>query len=150
MSAYKPANRALRPAVVAAEDYLLAVLYSDYTGGRDTRWESYISGTARSQMLKVMAEPFTTTESFVGTIRVWHMFAARFSTGQVDVSACIDVAGTKNTDLATGAILPDSDQPNAREDDYDAAYILARLHGHWRVVTFGPQVNYPQAVECKP
>lgn len=150
MAAYKPKDKALRPAVVAAEDYLLGIVYSDYTGGRDTRWESYISGQARSQMLKIQAESFVTTESFVGTLRIWHMFAARLSTDQVDVSACIDTAGTKNTDLATGATLPASEQPNARDDDYDASYILAKLHGHWRVVMFGPQINYPKAVECKP
>lgn len=149
MEAYKPADKALRPAVIAAEDYLLAVWYSDYTGGRDKRWENYVYGHMRSEMASYLAQPDVTTESFAGSLRVWDVSAAQFPKNEVEVADCIDLAGAKNTNLATGAILPRSEQNTTDENYYYNADVVAKVRGHWRVISFN-QINYPRAVECKP
>jgi hypothetical protein len=150
MPDYRPADKALRPAVIATEDYLLALLYSDYTGGRDTRWESYVHGQALSKLAAVQAEPDVTKESYVGTFRVWRMFATWFSSSEVNVLYCVDSAGTKNTDLATGTILPASEQDTTAEKYYYSGDVLAKVDGHWRVISFDPAIYYPRAVECMP
>jgi hypothetical protein len=150
MPDYRPADKALRPAVIAAEDFLLALLYSDYVGGRDTRWEGYVYGQERSRLAADLADPDVTTESYVGTYRVWGMFASSFSSGEVEVADCVDSAGTKNTDLATGTILPASEQFTTDENYYYNADVLANVHGHWRVVSIEPPIYYPSAAECMP
>ncbi len=48
MPGWLPAARSEVPAVITAKNFLLAFLYSEYKGGQDQRWDSYVSGSALS------------------------------------------------------------------------------------------------------
>ncbi len=147
---YKTADKAQRPAVIAEGDFLLAYFYADYTGGRDTRWESYVAPSARGVLAQDLAVPDVTTESFTGTIRVWRMSALPASGGSIQVSECVDTAAAKNTNLTTGAVLPASEQ-NSADGNYSLEIdILGESHGMWQITKIENPIYYPLASECKP
>ena len=92
-----------------------------------------------------------TTESFTGTVRYFDMSVIPdpLVKGDLDVSACFDNAGSSNTDLTTGKVIPDTSSPDthyvriADELRKDSA-------GQWQVVSSLPAIYYPQAAQCKP
>src|SRR6202046_2787189 len=93
MTTWLPANPTESAAVRAVKSFLLAFLYADYTGGRDDRWTQYISGaTVRNGLTQTLSAPDVTTESFKGTMRIWHMSAVYVPgpKGSVDITECID------------------------------------------------------------
>jgi hypothetical protein len=150
MSSYLPSNPALRQAVIATKEYLLTILYSDYTGGQDHRWQQYVgSQTALQQRDQVNSQPDVTTESFTGTVVIWAM-TANISQGVAYVDECYDTAGAFNTSLSTGAVLPASEQNTTDENYSYQSYELEMYGGQWKLSAFGPAIYYPQASFCKP
>jgi hypothetical protein len=151
MTRWQSARPAVRPAVLAAKDFVLAVLYADYTGGRDSRWQQYVSSPkVRAGLTSSLAVPSVTTESFTGTVRFWHMNAVA-SRGTVTVTECVDSARARNTSLKTGRVLPRRRQLPKNQNYYSNSDVLAKdTSGHWRVVSIPPTIYYPQAQECKP
>lgn len=154
MTSWHPASASEAAAVRTAKTFLLAVLYADYTGGRDHRWTSYVSSDrVRSGLAATLAAPSVTTESFTGTVRFWRMHASATSgaKGTVAVTECVDSTHARNTDLKTGKVLPGSLQNPADQNYYSNTDVLALgSGGQWRVVSIPATIYYPQAQECKP
>jgi hypothetical protein len=154
MTSWLPASASKTAAVITAKNFLLAVLYADYTGGQDHRWESYVSAPrVRAGLASTLAAASVTTESFTGTIRIWHMSAVVGSAGKntIAVTECVDSARARNTSLSTGKVLPGSQQLPTDQNYYSNTDVLARNGaGHWTVVSIPPVIYYPQALECKP
>ena len=153
MTSWLPAQASEIPAVTTAKNFLLAVLYADYTGGQNHSWLSYAgSSRVKSGMAQTLAEPGVTTESFTGTIRIWRMsaLASPGPKGTVEVTECVDSSKALNTGLTTGKVLPKSQQVSADQNYYSNSDVLAKDgSGHWRVVSIPPDVYYPQALECR-
>jgi hypothetical protein len=154
MTSWLPADGSEIPAVIAAKDFLLAVLYADYTSNRDHRWTTYVpAGPARTGLARSLAVPGVTDESFIGTIRLWHMHALTTSgaKGSIEVTECIDNAHARNTGRRSGKVLPKRLQNTAAQNYYLNTDVLAKdSAGNWRVVSIPPAIYYPQAQECKP
>lgn len=154
MTSWLPASTSRAPAVITAKNFLLAVLYADYTGGRDHRWQAYVSAPkVRAGLASTLASADVTTESFTGTIRIWHMNAVAGTYGKntISVTECISSAGARNTSLSTGKVLPRSQQLPANQNYYLNTDVLASNGaGQWTVVSIPPAIYYPQALECKP
>jgi hypothetical protein len=153
MTSWLPGDASEIPAVTAAKDFVLANLYADYTGGRDHRWRSYVSARkVKAGLAATLAQPGITTESFQGTIRFWHMsaVATRGPKGTVEVTECVDSSRALNTSLASGKVLPHSQQTPKDQNFYLNSDVLAKdSSGQWRVTSIPPTLYYPQAVECK-
>jgi hypothetical protein len=153
MTSWRPARASEIPAVTAAKNFLLAVLYADYTGGQDHRWTGYISARkVRAGLDSTLAQPSVTTESFKGTVRFWHMSALSVPgpKGAVEVTECVDSSRARNTRLATGKVLPRRQQVPANQNFYSNSDVLAKdSSGHWRVISIPPTIYYPRALECK-
>lgn len=150
MPGWLPADQGEALAVVAAKNFLLAFLYSEYRGNQDDRWTRYVSGDVLGALKANLSEPSVTTESFTGTISFSHMraYPDPTTTGAIDVSECFDNSGSHNISLATGKIIPDripADQHYYRNTD-----VIARKNGQWNVVSVYPVVYYPRAPECRP
>jgi hypothetical protein len=155
MTSWLPAQRSEIPAVIAAKNFLLAVLYADYTGDRDHRWTGYAApGPVRSGLARTLAQPGITTESFTGTIRLWRMHALKTGPGpkgSIEVFECIDNSHARNTGLSSGKVLPKRLQTPKNQNYYLNSDVLARSStGHWQVISIPAAVYYPQAQECKP
>jgi hypothetical protein len=154
MTSWLPAKHSQIPAVIAAKNFLLAVLYADYTGDRDHRWTSYAApGPVRSGLARTLVQPGITTESFTGTIRLWRMHAlgAPGPKGSIEVFECIDNSRARNTALGSGKVLPGRLQTPKNQNYYLNSDVLARgSDGQWQVVSIPAVVYYPQAQECKP
>jgi hypothetical protein len=150
MPGWRPADASEIPAVIAAQDFLLAFLYAEYRGNQDDRWTSYASGRVMSALRSNLQAPDVTTESFAGTIIFSHMtaFADPTIKGAIDVSECFSNARSANISLATGKVIPD--QAPANQHYYRNTDVMAQSHGRWQVVSVYPVVYYPQAKECKP
>lgn len=151
MTPWLPARASEAPAVITAKNFLLAVLYADYTGGRDHRWEAYAgSSVVRNGMASTLAAPSVTTESFTGTIRIWHMSAIA-GKNTIAVTECVDSARARNTSLSTGQVLPRGQQNSTDQNYYSNTDILSRnAAGQWTVISIPATIYYPQALECKP
>jgi hypothetical protein len=149
MPSWLPGSASQNQAVIAAKDFLLAYLYADYTGGKDDRWTSDVSGTVVSGLRDSLDVPGITTQSFQGTITFSHLraFADPTTQGDIDVSECFDNAHSQNTSLATGKVLPDNTP--ADQHYYQNTDVLAQTGG-WHVVSVYPVVYYPRAEECGP
>jgi hypothetical protein len=151
MTAWLPGNAAQRQAVITDKDYELAFLYSEYKGGQDQGWVSYVSSKMQPAVTQVLRAKNVTTESFKGTIRYFDMrvIPDPLVHGDFDVSSCFDNAGAQNTNLTTGTVLPDTSSP-------DSHYVRVtdelrkNSAGQWQVVSSLPAVYYPNAKECKP
>lgn len=150
MTSWLPGNAAEKQAVITDKDYELAFLYAEYKGGQDQSWVSYVSPVMQSAVTRALKAKNVTTESFKGTVRYFKMrvIPDPLVPGDLDVSACFDNAAAANTNLTTGAVLPDTSSPNSHyvrttdELRKDSA-------GQWRVVST-LLVYYPTAKECKP
>jgi len=152
MTPWMPARRSQGAAVITAKDFVLAVLYADYTGDRDQRWRQYVaSARVRTGLAATLHVPSVTQESFTGTVRFWRMSAVPGARGTVVVTECVDTARARNTSLSTGKILPPGQQTKRDDNFYSNSDVLAReSSGRWEVVSIPTTVYYPQAQECKP
>jgi hypothetical protein len=152
MTPWMPGRPGEKAAVMAAKDFVLAVLYADYTGDRDQRWRSYAaSARVRTGLAQTLKVPSVTTESFTGTVRFWRMRAVHGAKGTIVVTECVDTARARNTSLSTGKILPPGQQTPHNQNYYSNSDVLAReSSGRWGVVSIPTTVYYPQAQECKP
>lgn len=152
MTPWMPGRPAERAAVMTAKDFVLAVLYADYTGDRDQRWRSYVtSARVRTGLADTLHVPSVTTESFRGTVRFWRMHAVSEGHGKLLVTECVDTARARNTSLSTGKILPPGQQTKHDDNFYLNSDVLAKERsGRWVVVSIPTTVYYPQAQECKP
>ena len=84
MTPWMPGRPGEKAAVMAAKDFVLAVLYADYTGDRDQRWRSYAaSARVRTGLAQTLHVPSVTTESFTGTVRFWRMRAVHGAKGTI-------------------------------------------------------------------
>ncbi|HEY7145971.1 MAG TPA: hypothetical protein VH637_17165 [Streptosporangiaceae bacterium] len=153
MTSYAPKSHDTAQAVLAAKNFLLAVLYADYTGGKDHRWKGYVTGSrVRTGMTETLSQPGVTTESFQGTVKFWHMSAFKSKKGAVSVTVteCVDSSHALNTSLSTGKVLPKSKQLPTDQNFYSNSDVLVKnSSGQWRVISILPQITYPRAVECK-
>jgi hypothetical protein len=141
-------------AVVTAKDMLLALEYAYYTGGKDTRWKSYVTAPKMmSDSEALFAQPDVTTESWTGTIKITHFGATLgiYGKNTALVSFCQNTSGARNTSLSTGKILPASDQGTGDQNYFSITYRLSSdTHGFWSVYATDPAIDYPRAPACKP
>jgi hypothetical protein len=138
-------------AVNVDKDYELAYLYAEYKGGQDQSWSNYVSSVMQNAVQQSLQATDVTTESFTGTIQYFDMSAIPdpLVKGDLDVSTCFDNAGSSNTNLTTGAVIPDSSSPDSHYVRI-ADELRKDSSGQWQVVSSLPAVYYPQASECKP
>jgi hypothetical protein len=151
MTHWLPKNPGEVQAVLTDKDFELAYLYSEYTGGEDQSWNNFVSSAMASSLQPALQAPGVTTESFVGTIRYFDMTAIRdpLVHGDLDVSMCFDNAGSSNTNVKTGAVLPDN-TPAAEHFVRLTDQVAKNADGQWQVVANLPAIYYPRAKECKP
>jgi hypothetical protein len=151
MTSWLPADAARAAAVNTDKSYELAYLYAEYKGGQDETWVNYVSPVMKTAVEQSLQATDVTTESFVGTVEYFDMSVIPDPVvkGDLDVSACFDNAGSSNTSLSTGAVIPDTGSPDshyvriADELRQDSA-------GQWQVYSSLPAVYYPEAAQCKP
>lgn len=151
MTSWVPANSSEAAAVNTDKSYELAYLYAEYKGGQDDSWVNYVTPGLQTAVEQSLQATDVTTESFIGTIKYFDMSVIPdpLVKGDLDVSTCFDNAGSSNTDLTTGAVIPDTSPPDSHymrisdELRKDAA-------GQWQVVSSLPTVYYPEASQCKP
>jgi hypothetical protein len=151
MTSWLPADPAQAQAVNADKDYELAFLYAEYRSGADQRWENYVSPVMQTAVQQSLQAQDVTTESFTGTIRYFDMSVIPdpLVHGDLDVSTCFDNAGSSNTDLKTGAVIPDTAAPDSHYVRI-ADELRKGSAGQWQVVSSLPAIYYPQAAQCKP
>ncbi len=151
MTSWLPREAAEARAVTVDKDYELAFLYAEYKGGRAQGWAGYVSPVMRAAVQQALRATDVTTESFTGTVSYFDLSVIPdpLVKGDLDVSSCFDNAGSVNTSLASGAVIPDQASPDTHyvrigdELRRDSA-------GQWQVVSGLPAVYYPQAPTCKP
>ncbi len=151
MPGWTPAAASDAPAVIASKNFLLALLYAEYRGDQDTRWQAYAGQQLRGPLGAQLAQPDVTTQSFTGTIRFSHMraFPDPSVKGAIDVAQCFDGSHSVNTSIRTGRPVPGTTP--ADQHYYLTTNVLAQTQpGTWQVVRMYPPVYYPQARECKP
>jgi hypothetical protein len=151
LTTWAPSSASQARAVLTDKNYELAFLYAEYTGGQDTAWTSYVSSTMQTEAQSTLSQADVTSESFIGTIRIFDMTAVTDPTvpADLDVSACFDNAQSSNTSRATGKVIPDTG--SADQHYYRYTDQLAKdSSGDWQVVSDLPAIYYPRAKECKP
>jgi hypothetical protein len=140
-------------AITADVDYQLDYLYAEYTGGVSQLWMNDVSQQMVATLQQGLAATDVTTESFTGTILYFDFSAIPDPTitADVDVSGCEDTAGALNTDIKTGAVLPDQ---SVTDNNYSwfQDELAPTADGGWQVVNDNALVYYPQglAISCKP
>lgn len=151
ITAGHPTDPGLAQAVRTDENYELAFLYSEYVGGQADGWTAYVNSTMQTEVSSTLAQPDVTTESFTGTIRIFEMSVIRDPAvpADVDVSGCYDNVKASNTDLKTGAVLPDNSAPDSHYYRF-TDQLTQTSAGGWKVVSDYPRIYYPRAKECKP
>ncbi|MGC2008941.1 hypothetical protein, partial [Trebonia sp.] len=73
MTSWLPTSTAQAQAVITDKDYELAYLYSEYRGGQDQSWVSYVGSMMQSAVQQSLRATDVTTESFTGTISYFDM-----------------------------------------------------------------------------
>ena len=151
MTSWLPANAAQAQAVNTDKDYELAYLYAEYKGGQDQTWVNYVNSVMQTAVQQSLQATDVTTESFVGTVKYFDMSVIPdpLVKGDLDVSACFDNAGSSNTDLTTGKVIPDTSAPDSHYVRI-ADELRKDSAGQWQVVSSLPAIYYPQAAQCKP
>ncbi|HEY6492751.1 MAG TPA: hypothetical protein VIZ43_05720 [Trebonia sp.] len=151
MTSWLPSTSSEVQAVNVDKDYELAYLYAEYKGGEDQSWSNYVSSVMENAVQQSLQATDVTTESFTGTIQYFDMSAIPdpLVKGDLDVSTCFDNAGSSNTNITTGAVIPDSGSPDSHYVRI-ADELRKDSSGQWQVVSSLPAVYYPQASECKP
>jgi hypothetical protein len=151
MTSWLPANAAQARAVNTDKDYELAYLYAEYKGGQDQTWVNYVSSVMQTAVQQSLQATDVTTESFIGTVKYFDMSVIPdpLVKGDLDVSACFDNAGSANTDLTTGKVIPDTSAPDSHYVRI-ADELRKDSAGQWQVISSLPAIYYPQAAQCKP
>jgi hypothetical protein len=151
MTSWVPANASQAQAVNTDKDYELAFLYSEYKGGQDQSWVNYVSSVMQTAVQQSLQASDVTTESFVGTIKYFDMSVIPdpLVKGDLDVSSCFDNAGSSNTSLTTGKVIPDTSSPDSHYVRISDE-LRKNSAGQWQVVSSLPAVYYPEAKQCKP
>jgi hypothetical protein len=151
MTSWLPASTADAQAVNTDKDYELAFLYAEYRGGQDQTWINYVSPVMQTAVQQSLQAQGVTTESFTGTIKYFDMSVIPdpLIKGDLDVATCFDNAGSSNTNLTTGAVIPDTSSPNSHYVRI-ADELRKNSAGQWQVVSSLPAVYYPEAKQCKP
>jgi hypothetical protein len=151
MTSWLPANAAQAQAVNTDKDYELAYLYAEYKGGQDQTWVNYVNSVMQTAVQQSLQATDVTTESFAGTVKYFDMSVIPdpLVKGDLDVSACFDNAGSSNTDLTTGKVIPDTSAPDSHYVRI-ADELRKDPAGQWQVVSSLPAIYYPQAAQCKP
>lgn len=147
-----PASQPQAKAVVTAENMALAILYGEYTGGRDTSWQAY---SGNSQVSSYLADGFneaqTKSSSWTGTIKLWDMSVTPGTGGSntSTVQWCEDDAAALSTTLPDHKVVPG--QSPSEQNYYLVAYeMTANGAGHWSVTQILAKQNVQQAPECQP
>lgn len=151
MTSWLPANAAQAQAVNTDKDYELAYLYAEYKGGQDQTWVNYVSSVMQTAVQQSLQATDVTTESFTGTVKYFDMSVIPdpLVKGDLDVSACFDNAGSSNTNLTTGKVIPDTSAPDSHYVRI-ADELRKDSAGQWQVISSLPAIYYPQAAQCKP
>jgi hypothetical protein len=151
MTSWLPANAAQAQAVNTDKDYELSYLYAEYKGGQDQTWVNYVSSVMQTAVQQSLQATDVTTESFIGTVKYFDMSVIPdpLVKGDLDVSACFDNAGSSNTGLTTGKVIPDTSAPDSHYVRI-ADELRKDSAGQWQVVSSLPAIYYPQAAQCKP
>jgi hypothetical protein len=151
MTSWLPANASQAQAVNTDKDYELAFLYAEYKGGQDQTWVNYVTPVMQAAVRQSLQATDVTTESFVGTIKYFDMSVIPdpLVKGDLDVSACFDNAGSSNTNLTTGKVIPDPSSPNSHYVRISDE-LRKSSAGQWQVTSSLPAIYYPQAAQCKP
>ena len=151
MTSWLPTDTDQAQAVNADKNYELAFLYAEYRGGQDQSWENYVSPVMKTGVQQSLQATDVTTESFTGTIKYFDMSVIPdpLVKGDLDVSTCFDNAGSSNTDITTGKVIPDTSSPNSHYVRIGDE-LRKNSTGQWQVVSSLPAVYYPQAKQCKP
>jgi hypothetical protein len=151
MTSWLPANASQAQAVNTDKNYELAFLYAEYKGGQDQTWVNYVTPVMQSAVQQSLQATDVTTESFVGTIKYFDMSVIPdpLVKGDLDVSACFDNAGSSNTNLTTGKVIPDTSSPNSHYVRISDE-LRKSSAGQWQVTSSLPAIYYPQAAQCKP
>ncbi len=151
MTSWLPADATQARAVNTDKDYELAYLYAEYLGGQDQAWENYVSPVMRAGVQQSLQAADVTGESFQGTVKYFDMnvIPDPLVRGDLDVSACFDNAGSSNTNIRTGAVIPDTGSPDSHYVRI-ADELRKDSAGQWQVVSSLPAVYYPRAAQCKP
>jgi hypothetical protein len=151
MTSWLPANASQAQAVNTDKNYELAFLYAEYKGGQDQTWVNYVSSVMQTAVQQSLQATDVTTESFTGTVKYFDMSVIPdpLVKGDLDVSACFDNAGSSNTDLTTGKVIPDTSAPDSHYVRI-ADELRKDSAGQWQVTSSLPAIYYPQAAQCKP
>jgi len=151
MTSWLPTDTDQAQAVNADKNYELAFLYAEYRGGQDQSWENYVSPVMKTAVQQSLQGTDVTSESFTGTIKYFDMSVIPdpLVKGDLDVSTCFDNAGSSNTDLTTGKVIPDTSSPDSHYVRISDE-LRKNSTGQWQVVSSLPAVYYPQAKQCKP
>jgi hypothetical protein len=151
MTSWLPTDVDQAQAVNADKNYELAFLYAEYRGGQDQNWENYVGPVMKTGVQQSLQAADVTTESFTGTIKYFDMSVIPdpLVKGDLDVSTCFDNAGSSNTDITTGKVIPDTSSPNSHYVRISDE-LRKNSTGQWQVVSSLPAVYYPQAKQCKP
>lgn len=151
MTSWVPADASEAAAVNTDKSYELAYLYAEYKGGQDETWVNYVSPVMKTAVEQSLQATDVTTESFVGTVEYFDMSVIPDPVvkGDLDVSACFDNAGSSNTSLSTGAVIPDTAPPDSHYVRI-ADELRKDPAGQWQVYSSLPAVYYPEAAQCKP
>jgi hypothetical protein len=151
MTSWLPADASQAAAVNTDKSYELAYLYAEYKGGQDESWVNYVSPVMKTAVEQSLQATDVTAESFVGTVEYFDMSVIPDPVvkGDLDVSACFDNAGSSNTSLSTGAVIPDTAPPDSHYVRI-ADELRKDPAGQWQVYSSLPAVYYPEAAQCKP
>jgi hypothetical protein len=151
MTSWVPVGGSHIAAANVDKSYELAYLYAEYKGGQDDSWVNYVSPVMKTAIQQSLQGSDVTSESFTGTIKYFDMSVIPdpLVKGDLDVSTCFDNAGSSNTDITTGKVIPDTSSPNSHYVRISDE-LRKNSAGQWQVVSSLPPVYYPQAKQCKP
>ena len=151
MTSWRPTGASQAAAANADKSYELAYLFAEYKGGQDESWVNYVSPVMKTAVEQSLQGTDVTSESFIGTIKYFDMsvIADPLVKGDLDVSTCFDNAGSSNTDITTGKVIPDTSAPDSHYVRISDE-LRKNSAGQWQVVSSLPAVYYPQAKQCKP
>lgn len=151
MTSWVPTDASQAAAANADKSYELAYLYAEYKGGQDESWVNYVSPVMKTAVQQSLQGSDVTSESLTGTIKYFDMSVITdpLVKGDLDVSTCFDNAGSSNTDITTGKVIPDTSSPDSHYVRISDE-LRKNSAGQWQVVSSLPAVYYPQAKQCKP
>lgn len=131
-----PADPAQAALVTRDRDFILAYYDAIYTRGKNTSYTSYIGNTGvLASVQSAVAEHVDAAQGFAGVIRHFDttVSPASYAPGDENVTYCVDEAGLRYTDIATGRVLGNGSTQG--ELYYLESDTFARgSHGAWMLV----------------